>query len=94
MPQTEARARPKIATVERREARVPASWGRRRFRKSAKACRVFSARHVAGARHAPERLSALRHPSIGVELEFQTPGADAPREREVLCGWEAITASK
>ena len=28
MPQTVARPRPKIATVERREARVPASWGR------------------------------------------------------------------
>ena len=41
----------------------------------AKAPRRARLRHVAGARHAPERLSALRHPSIGVELEFQTPGA-------------------
>ena len=50
----------------------------------AKAPRRARLRHVAGARHAPERLSALRHPSIGVELEDQTPGANASREREWL----------
>ena len=41
----------------------------------AKAPRRARLRHVAGARHAPERLSALRHPSIGVGREGQDPGA-------------------
>ena len=50
----------------------------------AKAPRRARLRHVAGARHAPERLSALRHPSIGVGREGQTPGANASRERNLL----------
>ena len=32
------------------------------------------------------RLSALR-PPLEVGLQFHDPGAIAPREREVLCGW-------
>jgi hypothetical protein len=42
MPQTEARTRsPKIATVERREASVPALWGRKAPRKRL-ACGVIA----------------------------------------------------
>ena len=47
-------------------------------------------RHVAGARHAPERLSALRHPSIGVGREDQDPGANASRQRKRLCRWHEL----
>ena len=72
MPQTEARPRPKIATVERREARVPASWGRRRFRKSAKACPSSARRGCASCTRAP--LGAPP-PLDRVGREGQTPGA-------------------
>src|SRR5712672_2309129 len=42
MPEMEARPRPKIATVERREARVP-RWGRRALRKRPACKRYISA---------------------------------------------------
>ena len=56
----------------------------------AKAPRRARLRHVAGARHAPERLSALRHPSIGVGRKRSNPGRSASRERKRLCRWHEL----
>ena len=57
-------------SAERRAS--PRHGGAGAFAKAPRRARLW---HVAGARHAPERLSALRHPSIGVGREGQTPGA-------------------
>ena len=53
-----AAPRPKTATVERREASVPASWDARRLARRL-TCRVMACPTGAAA---PERLSALRPP--------------------------------
>ena len=66
-------------SAERRAS--PRHGGAGAFAKAPRRARLW---HVAGARHAPERLSALRHPSFGVELKFQTPGANASRERKCV----------
>src|SRR5215470_2483541 len=78
-----AAPRPKTATVERREASVPRHGTQGASQapglpRHVQAPRVF--------RRAPERLSALRPPSLRVsEATMQTPGADnAPRERDGL----------
>ena len=54
----------KIATVERREAGVSLSQETLGVESTAPACRSWHA--LPGASHAPGRLSALRHPLIGV----------------------------
>jgi hypothetical protein len=80
MPQTEARTRsPKTATVERREASAPIAISA-----------VTRVLRRAMVRVAPRkrdnetmRLSALR-PPLGGGGKFTTPGAIAPRERDVL----------
>ena len=75
-------------SAERRAS--PRHGGAGAFAKAPRRARLW---HVAGARHAPERLSALRHPSFGVELEVSNPGANASRERERwLCGMRCLTS--
>src|SRR6266446_5253757 len=73
MPAREKRgARPKIATVERREASVP------RYGTQGASLGAWRARQCAcptGASQAPVRLSALRHPEIpGARSDKAKPG--------------------
>ena len=49
--------------------------------------RAASMRHVAGARHAPERLSALRHPSIGVGSRRSNPGRERAAGTKEAVRW-------
>src|SRR5262249_7975677 len=78
--ETEARPRgpkPPRWSAERRASRVMGRQApRKRLARRVTACPT-------GASHAPERLSALRSPSIRVsEAKVKTPGAkNAPRER-------------
>src|SRR5258707_9775539 len=76
---------PKIATVRAPRGGRPALWDARRL---ASAWPAALRAGPPGASQAPVRLSALRHPSIGVrEAKKQNPGAEnAPRERERLFG--------
>src|SRR6516165_4025510 len=61
----------------------PASWDARRL---ASAWPAASCAGPTGASHAPERLSALRPPSIRVgEAKLQTLGADMRRGNEMGC---------
>src|SRR5215470_2201926 len=77
-----AAPRPKTAAVERREASVP----RHGTQGASQAPGVPRYGTPHGCPLAPERLSALRPPSLRVsEATMQTPGADnAPRERDGL----------
>ena len=81
--------RPKIATVERREARVLPLEGARRLASAWRAAqqRVLNAlRHAAGAA-APERRLGAPPPLVGVdEGKVQTPGATR-RGNEKVCEW-------
>src|SRR5689334_12921893 len=83
---------PKTATVERREASVPrhqrvharldALWDARRLARRL-ACRDTA--RLTGAA-APERLSALRHPSIGLAKQRCTARAQKSRRgNEIGC---------
>src|SRR5713101_2175728 len=81
--------RPKIATVERREARVPplgddkAPRKRLACRAKARSCASWTRFGTLRVPLHPSAVSALRHPSFGVDEEkVQTPGANASRERE------------
>ena len=83
--------RPKIVTVERREARVSplrdAGAPRKRpgpLRHVSAFTRVLCDAAGPPGAAAPGRLSALRPPLIGVEEIDKDPGANAPRERIVL----------
>src|SRR6266849_4627948 len=69
--------RPKIATVERREARVP-RWGREAPRKRL-ACRVMSTPGCPAGH--PASLGAPP-PLVGWRREGSNPGRNASRERE------------
>ena len=64
-------------SAERRAS--PRHGGAGAFAKAPRRARLW---HVAGARHAPERLSALRHPSIGVEARSFKPRAQMRRGNE------------
>src|SRR5882724_1791873 len=68
--------RPKIATVERRKARVLRYWTQGASQAPGRA----ALRHAPPGAAAPGRLSALRPPLGGGNL-FHHPGAIAPRER-------------
>jgi hypothetical protein len=78
MPETEVRTRgPKIATVERREVRVP--FKRKGSQGASQAPRVPAGTRPDAA--ASGHFSALRHPSLGAaEEECANPGANASRE--------------
>src|SRR5712692_3281452 len=66
MPEPEARTRrPKIATVERREARVP---DRKGTRGASQAPRRAASWYARGASQAPRAVSALYSPSFGESL--------------------------
>src|SRR5216684_3995312 len=72
---------PKIATVERREARVPPLGDDKAPRKRL-ACRAKARSRASWTRFGtsrvplhPSAVSALRHPSLGGKGKFQTPGA-------------------
>ncbi len=71
--------RPKIATVERREARVPPLRGARRLASAWRAAqkrvhaRLGRARHVAGAA-APERRLGAPPPLVGWQRKGSNPG--------------------
>src|SRR5437667_11011389 len=71
---------PKIATVRAPGGERPPYWDARRLARCL-ACRVTCRPN--GCLASTRRLSALRHPLIGVEKpKFQNPGAkNAPRER-------------
>src|SRR5947209_18721605 len=71
-------------SAERRASRV---MGRKAPRKRlASAWPAASCAGLTGASHAPERLSALRSPSIRVgEAKLQDPGADMRRGNEMGC---------
>jgi len=88
MPEPEARTRrPKIATAERREARVPDRKGARDASQASRRANR-TARQGCLAKHpAPSRRSA--RPSVrGRASEIWTdPDANAPRERKVLFEW-------
>src|SRR5713226_2844188 len=71
--------RPKIATVERREARVP-RWGREAPRKRL-ACRVMS---TPGCRVKAPRVSRRSATPRRVVKEVSNPGRTASRERDRL----------
>ena len=75
---------PKTATVRAPGGGRPALWDARRLVRRL-ACRVTCRPN--GCLASTRRLSALRHPSIGVaKPKFQTPGAkNAPRERRGVC---------
>src|SRR6266849_2182102 len=73
--------RPKIATVERREARVLPLGDDKAPRKRL-ACRAKARSRASWTRFGtsrvplhPSAISALRHPSLGGKGKFQTPGA-------------------
>src|SRR5262249_46755284 len=71
---------PKIATVERREAGVP-RYGTQGASPGAWPAALRAG--PTGASQAPERLSALRHPSFRVrEAKKQNPGAKTRRGNE------------
>src|SRR5712692_6355275 len=82
--------RPKIATVERREARVPplgddkAPRKRLACRAKARSCASWTRFGTLRVPLHPSAVSALRHPSGVDEGKVQTPGANAPRERTGL----------
>ena len=80
------RMRRKCRKLKRGPGRKSPRWSaeRRASPRHGGATRRARLWHVAGARHAPERLSALRHPSIGVGRDGQDPGANASRERTWL----------
>ena len=78
-----AAPRPKTATVERREASVP-RYGTQGASQAPGVPRYVHAQRV--FRRAPERLSALRPPSLGEsEAKSQTPDADMRRGNEMGC---------
>src|SRR5262249_44550282 len=88
MPETEARPRVKNRHGGAPRGERPASWDARRL---ASAWRAALCARPTGAA-APERLSALRPPSLGVsEARLQTSGAEnAPREGERLFVWRVL----
>src|SRR5262245_33889020 len=82
MPETEARPRVKNRHGGAPRGERPASWDARRL---ASAWRAALCARPTGAA-APERLSALRHPSFGVgEARLQDPGAEVRRGNEKGC---------
>ena len=83
MPETEARPRVKNRHGGAPRGERPASWDARRL---ASAWRAALCARPRVFRRAPERLSALRPPSLGVsEAKSQTPDADMRRGNEMGC---------